>query len=119
MKVLFGTNFRESASSPSPFYLILYFLTTLSDKNSSDKIVETLTWCRKFCSTKNFVRRKFYPIFQCKSQEKIGQNCRNFGLVSKILPVEIFCPIRYSIFLIPPSWIETTHSVLCLSLSSP
>ena len=31
----------------------------------------------------NFVRRKFCPVFQYKSQAKIGQNCQNFGLVSK------------------------------------
>ena len=63
---------------------------TLSDKNSSDKIVEISAWCQKLCPTKSFVRRKFCPIFQYKSQAKIGQNCRNFGLVSKILSVENF-----------------------------
>ena len=62
---------------------------TLSDKNSSDKSVEISAWCRKFCPTKHFVRRKFCPIFQYKSQVEIGQNCRNFGLVSKILSDEI------------------------------
>ena len=67
---------------------------TLSDKNSSDKIVEISAWCRKFCPTKNFVRRKFCPMFQYKSQAKIGQKCRNFGLVSKILSDEIFCPSK-------------------------
>ena len=65
--------------------------STLSDKNSSDKSVEISAWCRKFCPTKHFVRRKFCPIFQYKSQVKIGQNCRNFVLVSKILSDEIFC----------------------------
>ena len=67
---------------------------TLSDKNSSDKIVEISSWCRKFCPTKNFVRRKFCPMFQYKSQAKIGQKCRNFGLVSKILSDEKFCPSK-------------------------
>ena len=67
---------------------------TLSDKKSSDKSVEILDGCRKFCLTKNFVRRKFCPIFQYKSQAKIGQKCRNFGLVSKILSDEIFCPSK-------------------------
>ena len=38
----------------------------------------------------HFVRRKFCPIFQYKSQAKIGQNCRKFSLVSKILTDEIF-----------------------------
>ena len=64
------------------------FCDTLSEKNSSDKSVEILSWCRKFCPTKNFVCRKFCPIFQYKSQAKIGQNCRIFGLVSKILSDE-------------------------------
>ena len=70
---------------------IVAFVTecTLSDKNSSDKIVEISAWCRKFCPTKNFVRQKFYPMFQYKSQAKIGQICRNFSLVSKILSDEI------------------------------
>ena len=67
---------------------------TLSDKNSSDKSVEISAWCRKFCPTKDFVRRKFCPIFQYKSQVKIGQNCRNFDLLSKILSDEIFCPSK-------------------------
>ena len=67
---------------------------TLSDKNSSDKSVEISAWCRKFCPTKHFVRRKFCPIFQYESQVKIGQNCRNFGLVSNILSDEIFCPSK-------------------------
>ena len=62
---------------------------TLSDKNSSDEIVEISTWCQKFCPTKNFVRRKFCLIFQYKIQAKIGQSYRNFGLVSKILSDEI------------------------------
>ena len=71
----------------------------LSDKNSSDKIVE-ISACRKFCPTKiwsdekNCVRRKFCPMFQYKSQAKIGQNRRNFGLVSKILFDQIFCPTK-------------------------
>ena len=69
-------------------------LNTLSDKNSSDKSVEISAWCRKFCPTKHFVRRKFCPIFQYNSQVKIGQNCRNFGLVSKILSDKIFCPSK-------------------------
>ena len=34
---------------------------------------------------------KFCPIFQNKSQAKIGQNCRNFGLVSKFLSDDIIC----------------------------
>ena len=72
-----------------------FLCNTLSDKNSSDKIVKISAWCRKFCPTKNFVRRKFCPMFQYKSQAKIGQKCRNFGRVSKILSDEIFCPIRY------------------------
>ena len=67
---------------------------TLSDKNLSYKIVEISAWCRKFCPTKTFVRRKFCPMFQDKSQAKIGQKCRNFGLVSKILSDEIFCPSK-------------------------
>lgn len=62
----------------------------LSDKNSSEKIVEISTWCRKFCPTKYFVRQKFCPMFQAK----IGQKCRNFGLVSKIFSDEIFCPSK-------------------------
>ena len=40
-------------------------LNTLLDKNSSDKIVEILTWCRKFCPTKNFVQ-----YFKTKVGEK-------------------------------------------------
>ena len=60
-----------------------------SDINSSEKSVEISAWCRKFCPKKHFVRQKFCPIFQYKSQVKIGQNCRNFGLVSKILSDEI------------------------------
>ena len=71
-----------------------FYKSTLSDKNSSDKSVEISACCRKFCPTKHFVRRKFCPIFQYKSQVKIGQNCRNFGLVSKILSDEIFCPSK-------------------------
>ena len=55
---------------------------TLSEKNSSHKIVEILTWRQKFCPTKTFVRRKFCPILQNKTQAKIGKNCRNLGLVS-------------------------------------
>ena len=51
-------------------------------------------WRRKFCPTKNCVRRKFCPMFQYKSQTKIGHKCRNFGLVSKILSDEIFCPSK-------------------------
>ena len=43
----------------------------------------------------NFVRRKFCPIFQYQIQEKIGQNCRNFGLLSKILSHKIFCPTKF------------------------
>ena len=39
----------------------LDFAHTLSDKNSSDKTVEILAWCRKFCPMKYFVRRKFFP----------------------------------------------------------
>ena len=61
----------------------------ISDKNSSHKIVEMSEWCWNFCPTKNFVRQKYCPIFQYKSQAKIGKNCRNFGLVSKILSDEI------------------------------
>ena len=64
------------------------------DKNSFDKSVELLAWCRKFCPTKNFVRRKFFPMFQYKSEAKIGQKCRNFALLSKILSDEIFCPSK-------------------------
>ena len=30
-----------------------------------------------------------------KSQAKIGQNCRNFGSVSKVLSDEIFCPPKF------------------------
>ena len=63
---------------------------TLSDKNSSDKCVEILAWFRNFCPTNHFVRRKLCPIFPYKSQAKIGQNCRNFSLVSKILSNENF-----------------------------
>ena len=74
--------------------MLKWSLITLSDKNSSDKSVEISAWCRKFCPTKDFVRRKFCPIFQYKSQAKIGQKCRNFGLVSKILSDEIFCPSK-------------------------
>ena len=51
-------------------------------------------WRRKFCSTKSFVRRKFRPIFEYKSQTKIRQNCWNFSLVSKILSDEITCPTK-------------------------
>ena len=71
-----------------------FLCNTLSDKNSSDKIVEISALCWKFCPTKNFVRRKFCPMFQYKSQAKIGQKCRNFSLVSKILSDEIFCPSK-------------------------
>ena len=67
---------------------------TLSDIDSSDKSVEISAWCRKFCPTKRFVRRKFCPIFQYKSQAKIGQNYRNFGLVSKVLSDKKFCPSK-------------------------
>ena len=59
-------------------------------RQKSDKSVEISARCRKFCLTKHFVRRKFCSIFQYKSQVKIGQNCRNFGLVSKILSGENF-----------------------------
>ena len=59
-----------------------------------DKIVKISALCRKFCQTKNFVHRKFCSIFQCKSRAKIGQKCRNFGLVSKLLSDEIFCPTK-------------------------
>ena len=69
-------------------------LFTLSDKNLSGKIVKIQAWCRKFCLSKNSVRRNFCPIFKYKSQAKIGQNCRNFGLVSKILSSRIFCPTK-------------------------
>ena len=58
---------------------------TLSDKNSQNKSFEILAWCRKFCPTKNYVRRKFCLIFQYKIQAKIRQKCRNLGLVSKIV----------------------------------
>ena len=61
---------------------------TLLDKNSSDKIVEISAWCRKFCPTKNFVQ-----YFNTKVGN-IRQNCRNFGLVSKILHDEIFYPSK-------------------------
>ena len=71
-----------------------YVLYILSDKNSSDKSVEISAWCRKLCPTKHFVRRKFCPIFQYNSQVKIGQNCPNFDLVSKILSDEIFCQTK-------------------------
>ena len=71
-----------------------YGWITLSDKISSDKTVQISAWCRKVCPMKNIVRRKFCPIFQYKSQAKIGQNCRIFGLVSKILSDEIFCPSK-------------------------
>ena len=74
-------------------------------KQTEDKIVKHIPYrtnicCRTKLSTfwlgvKNFVRQKFYPIFQYKSQEKIGQNCRNFSLVSKILSNEIFCPTKF------------------------
>ena len=64
-------------------------LSTLSDKNWSDRIVEISAWCWKFCPTKNFVRRKCCPLFQYKSKAKIRQNCRNFGLKFKILSDEI------------------------------
>ena len=60
---------------------------TLSDKNSSDKIVEISAWCRKFCPSKNFVRLKFCPIFQYKSQTKIGQN---FWNVRTILNLRLY-----------------------------
>ena len=43
---------------------------------------------------KSFVRRKFCPMFQYKTQAKIGQKCRNFCLVSKILSDEMFCPSK-------------------------
>ena len=40
-----------------PNTMMLTPASTLSDKNSSDKSVETSAWCRKFCPTKCFVRR--------------------------------------------------------------
>ena len=39
---------------------------------------------------KSQVRRLWYLM----GQKFVGQNCRNFGLVSKILPDEIFCPSK-------------------------
>ena len=42
----------------------------------------------------NFDRREFCLKFQYKSQEKIGQKCRNLVLVSKILSDEIFCSMK-------------------------
>ena len=71
---------------------VQYFNTKVRQR--SHKIVEILAWCRKFCPTKNFVRRKLCPMFQYKSQVKIGKKCGNFGLVSKILSDEIFCPSK-------------------------
>ena len=69
---------------------VQYFNTKVRQK--SDKIVEIRALCRKVCPTKNFVRRIFCPILQYKSQTNVGQHCRNFGLMSKILSDEIFCP---------------------------
>ena len=66
-------------------HICIIIMSTLLDKNSTDKIVEISAWCQRFFPTKSFVRRKFCLIFQYKSQAKIGQNCRNFGLVSILL----------------------------------
>ena len=51
-------------------------------------------------SVENFVRRNilsvenFVQYLNTKVRKKIGQNCRNFGLVSKILSDEILCPSK-------------------------
>ena len=75
--------------SPSTKDSITFVILSLLASN-----FEISAWCRKFCPTKHFVRRKFCPKFQYKSQIKNGQNCRNFGLVSNILSDEIFCPSK-------------------------
>ena len=42
---------------------VQYFNTKVRQK--SDKTVEISAWCRKFCPTKYFVRRKFCPTKFC------------------------------------------------------
>ena len=42
---------------------VQYFNTKVRQK--SDKSVEISAWCRKFCPTKYFVRRKFCPTKFC------------------------------------------------------
>ena len=44
----------------------------------------------------NFVRRNVLSVenFVQYFNTKIGQNCRNFGLVSKVFSDEIFCPLK-------------------------
>ena len=72
---------------------VQYFNTKVRQK--SDKTVEISAWFRKFCPTKNFVRRKFCPMFQYKSQAKIGQKCKKYRKFcpTKILSEEIICII--------------------------
>ena len=55
-----------------PYYLL--------DKNSSDKIVEILARCQKFCPTKYFVRRKFCPTKFCP----IRYYCRDILINRKV-----------------------------------
>ena len=81
LKFIFTITFKFTVIC-HPF---LTFHVTLMDRNSSDKV-----GVENFVQTKNFVCRKFCPIFQYK----IGQICRNFGLVSTILSDKLFCPTK-------------------------
>ena len=67
------------------FYKIPRCESTLSDQNSSDKIVEISAWCLKFCPTKYFVCRKFCPTKFCPiryvhSIKSLDNTAMNFHL---------------------------------------
>ena len=68
-------------------------MITLSDKNSSDKIVEISDWCQKFCPTKDFVRRKFCPTKFCPVRytiyELLRGGCKRHAL-KKLISQELF-----------------------------
>ena len=124
MKLLFTITFRSLCSpqprllqtrmksrnfSTSPFKVCYYNLLL----NDLQHKILALKWIKVPYRTKirrtklskfrpcieNFVRRKILSVenfvqYFIKSQAKIGQNCRNFGLVSKILSDKIFCPTK-------------------------
>ena len=62
-KSLYGIKHMALKTDKSEgIYPNLALYITLSEKNSSNKIVELSAWCRKFCPTKTFVRRKFLQM---------------------------------------------------------